>query len=926
MLHLLLLFSGLAAAQPTPDAAPVVDDLELLYSGNTQGFGSDRHVLEVHTRAAAAVEAAGGLTGTVRLVHGVLSQDEHVLWSSDGTLASLLGFLDGQPSCNAAQPLLELRTPTEALQLPVGPLQEALRALPETTSLQRSWRMCTSNGSQAILFGPSSLPDWRLERFDVRGGVELEFQLEGATEVLRIASRPRQEAARRAALLARERAAAPSGLYAHAGSFVDGISSVVDGGMSLHREAAWDLLDRLEPSALAPGAGELAAGVSAFLTDARRRDLPFVDTNWSVSDPNLELPKVLRVQAPGRAGPLDIAFLGIVDPAILQQLPRLADEGLELTEPISSVQLVVDELVLSSDRPDLVILLADLPAAGQEMLRRRLHGVDLLIGDSSAATLRIAGATQVLRPVGRAAKAAPLTLPMDGVARARLLLRGGELASVSIETLPVNAESPPDPSITARITAVRAQTYPHLERPLIPASDPLAGVSEEAWERLVCEAVLDATGADAAFLAPLPARIPTPGDLTELLVAQRLEILDLVELHKIDGDRMVGFLQATHEAVPIQCGAPTGGRFPKVGGRYVDSTRTYLVATTDRTRLTTSMGNLLSGGSSDFVLHHPKFRVATHPDGRPLTLRTAVLDTMRAWRDDATTPDWTTSILDRSATDLTTQWTLDVRRISFQIERFQGTGTDIYQSVPDTLLNAPSSFTIGGNADIALATSGRIAWWDLRFRGDFAELRVQDNDPAETADDLRVSTSIALPVAGFPRQGGFMLWPFVEFLYDSEFTALRLDDGTLSPRQSDLSVTVGLGSWVWRWMRSLRVGAFANRDLARLAKETEYGGRLEAETRHDFLRNSSLRLTTLWDLAVWGSTPTDDAADLRMRLWGEARLSVRLIRWLDLGLYGRGLVVQGRVPETRRVGASWTLGASLDMSAAFRLDNRSKRR
>src|SRR5690606_7860717 len=99
----------------------------------------------------------------------------------------------------------------------------------------------------------------------------------------------------------------------------------------------------------------------------------------------------------------------------------------------------------------------------------------------------------------------------------------------------------------------------------------------------------------------------------------------------------------------------------------------------------------------------------------------------------------------------------------------------------------------------------------------------------------------------------------------------------------------------------------------------EVGGRMEGQTRHDLLRASAVRVETRWEAMVFGATRQDTARDLRFRAWGEVRLQLRLIRWLSVAMYAQGLVAQGRVPGTRQVVTATTVGAALDLAAAFRL-------
>jgi hypothetical protein len=265
------------------------------------------------------------------------------------------------------------------------------------------------------------------------------------------------------------------------------------------------------------------------------------------------------------------------------------------------------------------------------------------------------------------------------------------------------------------------------------------------------------------------------------------------------------------------------------------------------------------------------------------------------------------------------------RRLALTVERFQGAGTERFAAVPETLLNSPSSFTLGGDLDLAIDVSSAKFAVDARARAAYTRLVIDDEDAKETADDWRLSTSFSVPAAAFPLKAKVRAMPYGEVLFDSEFTPGVDALGDLLTRQSDLSFTTGLSLSSIGALRRLRLGAFANRDMARLPdKPTEFGGRLEIETRLDLLKRSALTLGTLWDVQVFGDTPKDDTSDLRLRGSGEVRLTTRLVRWLGLSTWVKGLLVQGRVPETSTVGGTVAVGASLDFVGAFRLGLKSR--
>lgn len=894
-------------------------EVRLVYTGGSGGVGPARYAFEVHERLAAA--ATGAELAAERPLHGVFHQGPHAVWGADDRVDTTVRFLRaGDPSCEVTRRGTALGTPTERVLLPEA--TPTLAEIPGVTATEVVWHRCEAGGVAAVWVGPPDAPPptWDVDDFVVRLAVLYSL---GADPVY-VLGLPRQESGRQVQAIRDQLAALPGAVYVDAGGFVPGASSVAYGAMSLHRPTALRALDALGPAVLVPSASELAPGPRAFLEEARRHELPYIATNWVAEDATLALPPVERLELGG----VDVAFLGVVDPAIGEVGRRLGGSGITLSDPVAAVQAQADALARSADPPDLVVLLAFATPALQAALRSELHGIDLHIGDRYAATLRVQSVRTEILPFDPFHEAAPITLPMDGVAVLRARIGDDGLEELVVEPIAVPHDAPADPEVAAAITAVRAEVYPGHDEVLVPstAEDPLGTVPETTLDRLVCEAVLEATGADAAFLPELADAVTLPGPLTEIQVSDRLALLDVLEVHAVDGDRMRDFLFQVQGEVDTTCGADVGSRFPKVRGRYLDANRTYRVVTTDRARETTDLGAILAAGSADLVLHHPKHRVLTDAEGRPRLLSEVALSALEAWRETAE-EGWVAAVVGRSPADKAPLWLLDVDRLSVRTESFQRTERpDAYEQVPETLINSPGSFTLGAETDLGVEYSDAELLWDLRGRASYTRLAIAEQAAQETADDLQLSTSVSLPRLAFPVGGDPSWMPYAEVLFDSELTPVE-DDGDALPRQADLSLTVGLSVLKWRWVRELRAGAFVNQDLGHLPgnrlgvseKGPEYGGRLDLETRHDFFEASSVRVETRWAAQVFGDTRFDDAADLRTRVQGEVRLKLRLVRWLDAALFAEGLLVQGRVPATREPAAAATVGAALDLAAAFRL-------
>lgn len=901
-----------AEPPPAPPGVglPLPSQVHLVYSGGLRGVGQPPARHELHERLEDALQTAGITLDSVDVVHSVLAQGPWELWPTDGRVASALAFASGEPACEDGVRVETWRTPTErfvgAPGTPVLPVRDGHLE-------PRQWRTCTAGGVSAIVLGPpgqAGPPDVEPGTWDLRTG----FRWRAGDHTWMQLSRPRKEPGRKLGVI-RQALTAPGARFVDAGDFFDAGHGRDDGDRRAAREIALGVLQSLDAAALAIGETELALGPRRLHDDAARFGLPYVATNWRSAEGAPTFPTSVRATVQGSGPALDLVFLGVTDLGVAARVPELAAEGVTLLHPVDAVNAAVDALNVEAEAPDLIVLLGNVSPDMQRQLRSRLRGVDLFLGDPTAATYRVDRQTTTFRHIGDAFKAAPVTLPLDGIAHATFTASGTD-RRIEVDPLEVHADSPSDPDLTRAAFALHARRAQALDRPLIPTEDPRAGVREERWEALVCAALLEVTDADVAFLGALPPHRGTPGPLTALQVAERLGGGHAVEVHKADGDRLASFLYAVHDSTSLHCGATTGALRTLVRGRPIDPRRTYRIATTDLSRAGTRLGELLPQSSSSLVGHLPQHRRLRADEGG-LPLEDAIVAALEAADDEE---DWIAAWEGLTPSTLAPQAELQVNRVSLRVERFEGPTTDAYASVPETALTSPSSFTLGGDVDLALVGSSRHVRTDLRFAAAYTRFAVDGLPPQETADQWRLSSSVALPVAAFPPKSPFRLMPFAELAFDSEFTPVGFDVGDPLPRRADLSVYGGLSAARVADLRQLRLGAFVNRDLGQLdTKDTEFGGRFSGATLHSPLPQSALWVTTAWDVQVFAPTATDDASDLRLRLWGEVRVAVRVLRSLSLGGFVQGLLVQGRVDETSAPAGTVTVGAALDLSTALRL-------
>ena len=915
------LVSWMAATLSLLAAPASAAELDLVYSGGLRGFSRASGRFELQDRLQPALDAAGRTVTHVHIVHGLLARGDLEMSTLDGSIEGVLTFARSEDKqCDDGVLVQTWRTPTERfvpLQSADGTLAPALPVLDATLENRRLHR-CTGGDVIVAAFIEPNAPPPDARSYDVYA-LRTAYRWVTAEGDYMQLGLPRREPGRRLGVIREALATTEGARLVDSGDFMEPGQDSGDEELALSRQLGFDVLQALDPLALAPGAAELGRGVETLVADAEEHGLPYVATNWQRDDGGEPwFPTVLRRKVPDGDELVDVAFLGVTDPTMASRLPPELLAGVTLLDPVPAVQDHVDALLASVDRPDAIVLLVNPTTELQRRLRSALYGIDLLLGDPTAATFRVDATTVTFRNVGDAYKAAPVTLPLDGIAAATLRVQDGAATSVTVRPLEVSASAPSDPDLTATLTDLQVRRDLDRQSVLIPPDDPLTGVTEERWEKLVCEAVMERTGADAVFIDKLAPHRPSPGGLTEVQVADRLRGGHVLEVHRVEGSDFVEMLRSADPVKDIHCGAATNTLFPVVHGQFVNPSRTYRVATTNTTRRG-PLGAALSRTSSLMLGEQPTFREVRDAEGS-LTLERAVLETLR---QAGTREGWVDAWMTRSPRQWRPLLLLNIRRLGVHVTRFQGAGTSLYEAVPESLLHAPSSFTLGGNADIALEFSSASALTDLRFQASYTRFVIDGLPAQEIADDWILSTSVELPIAGTPYARWFQARPFVQVSLDSEFTPFSREDGTSFPRQLDLSAFGGVSFAPGPWLRSFRIGGFLNRDMGRLDdKGTEYGARWSGATFHIFKPRAFLIVRTAWDVQVFGNTPLDDAADLRLRMWGEVNAAVRIWRALRFGLFAQGLLAQGRVAETAAPAGSLTFGASFELSAALRLDAR----
>ncbi len=910
-------------ALPVVVEPPKEAKLRIVYTGGTGGIGSGRYDFRVARRLTRRVVEAGGKLIDASPHHGILSRGVHVMIAEDRRVETLVRlFEQGWIRCGDPTPARSVRTSKTRMLVDGTHVPEAIGALPgQVVITPYDKRRCTSSGGAVgFLYGPEgktiATETLTLGELEFRLGLRLELaEKDRAPVTMDVVGVPSDDAARRHRAL-RSLVEGTNVLYADAGSFVDGASSILDGQLSLHRPLGLEMLAGLGPAALAPGETELVGGAQNLTREMHAYRLPYVATNWVSQDEALQLPKVRWGRLETELGPARVAFLGAVDPALAMQVPRLAEEGVSISDPLAALQAEVLRLQTSTAPPDLVVVLTTARWQVYEAIQSEVRGIDLVIGETSPIENRMHAAQLDLRPSTARDRLSASIMPLFGVAVTELsLVRAPSgrmmIRQITIEPHRLIESLEPDPEVMARVTRTRAQTYPTLDRPLVrPPGDLADPLSKGLWARLVCESVRRRTGADVVLLPELPALVDVLGPQTELLALNGLASFDRLEVHTIRGARMVDLLRDAPDVTPVSCGGQTGVRAPLVLGRGVDTARTYKVVSTDRARLN-GLAAVIGDGYGSRLLDARKPELLLDEDGKPLSLRSAVLATLRAARDAAGTDTAPIeALLGQSETTKARMYLARINRLSASLSSFVSADERL-PDVKESRANAPSALTLGLDADLQLVVDLTQVTGELRALVRYQEATVFDTTETKTeqADDARFSAALTMPVLR-TSLGPVGVVPYGEVSFDTELTPIT-DDAN---RQAALFFTGGLSLDGIPTITLARVGASAGRDFS-LELPYAFSLRTELESNIVFGYDLALKLRAVGDW--FAPLQADTTANLRFGYAFEGRLALPLARWLNLAAFAQTYLFRGALGT--QVDAAHTVGLALDVSGAFAL-------
>jgi len=328
-----------------------------------------------------------------------------------------------------------------------------------------------------------------------------------------------------------------------------------------------------------------------------------------------------------------VAVLGLTTGDIVSIVSRPRNGGVAVVDPIAVAEILVPEL---RKKADLVVALTHIGVDEDRALARRVPGIDLIVGGHSHTFLW----EPVLVPNRNANGYNGTMIVQAGrwgerLGRVAVGLSPGGVRGLAGALIPVRPSEGEDPAVVAMLQpyrdsiAVITDKVVFTTRSRIPSSGLEEG--DTPLGNWVADVILESAGANVAIInsggirAPLPEGTVTVGDVYTVLpfdntiVTVPMKGWQIRELFDFIARRYGkhGFAQIAGAQFKVRRGRATDIR---IGGRPLDSNRTYRVATIDylytggdgytmfeKAGPAEQTGKMTHDAAVEFLLKHPDY-------------------------------------------------------------------------------------------------------------------------------------------------------------------------------------------------------------------------------------------------------------------------------------------------------------------------------
>lgn len=752
-------------------------------------------------------------------------------------------------------------------------------------------------------------------------------------------------------------------LRVHTGSLIDRFQSAEV------RSYCADALRRFTPAAVVPGPGELGLGTEALSGFLSAYELPYVAANLErQADGEAPFPPYRLATI----GIHTVAFIGIVHEAHLVDLPvpvrkqwRIGPERPALKRTLNALWAEIGR------RPDLTVLLVDgrLDSSAIDGLP-----IDAVVGDFRIDDHRwFNGVTELKPRASGVADASRYELPVTQVSAGRravgrltgVFAYRGEgvpwrLKAIELESYAVLDDGPREAELesqlreleeqviadNARVVLADPQTAvdsnPTLESLVygeaLPAQEVFAEYdpqfppvfTDPLWMRLVTNAMLVQLEVEVALSRNLKRRDETAGRVQYRYVDDWLRTADVVRVYNLTGADLQKVIARMKRQIPNGAIAPldfvfaagldvTSGR---VRGRPIDPARRYRIAITDATASLLSAVNFGAySPDENFVFRNGG--AYADEDGMPLLLRDLVLRDIEQ-RSAETNPVAQRVYLARLLEDRSLirdmRWSGSVEEASVRGSRYLNNGAvEPLAETLQTRLTTLDNYNFDLRTRLRGTYDGPTLSWDNRLRMELSQLVFDTStgsDRQEPSDDIVLTSEVRFNSFEADLFSSVLTSPFVQAVVDSEFTPTpNVDEGGDNPRQLLLRGLVGAVAQPGTVLKEVRLSAVFEQDTVNersvLGLQTSY--ELQWPLTDELTWESNLEARYFFP-----DGENDTRASLGLIVQAVNRFLVPVGGLFDIFLYVDLYAARGQIEnDTDSIGASWDIGAGIDVARLF---------
>lgn len=735
------------------------------------------------------------------------------------------------------------------------------------------------------------------------------------------------------------------------------------------QEFCADVLRSLGPAATVPGTGDLGLGVDALGALAEKYELPYVAANLSVkADGSRPFPGFAIESLNG----MTIAIIGVVTQDEIRALPVPVRDDWVLEDEARALERAIEEVVRTlGRRPDVTVLLAD---GLSTALWKGVRGIDIALASFSNEDDRHFRTVTELRerPQG-ITDGSRFEIPAMAVLAGRHSIgevvahfeprgeaRPPRLYRLEHESFSVLEDGPRDAQVEERLRQLEEDQL-ELNAEIVLA-DPASAVendpelqelvygdrvlrrdrfvrydrafppvfSDALWMRFVTNTMLLELEGEVALSRNLERNAMTVGRIQRRYVQDWLRTIDSVRVVELTGSDLQKVVARLRRQTPSGAIPPAEFIFAagleaetgRVRDRPIKPEQRYRVVLTD------AVMRMLEGidfGTYDadkrFVFRNGLV-FADEREGQPLYLSELV---ERSVSDESAQVNpvkqrlYLEHHLENYAKVRDFKWSATTEELSLRGSRYLNNGSvNALAGSLQTRLTTQDNYNFDLRSRLRASFDGPVLAWDNRLRLELSQLVFDSNtgsDRQEPSDDIVFATELRFNSLQVGLLGsGVDVNPYVQGVADSEFTpTTNPESGATNPRQLLFRGLLGLVAQPGSVLTDVRLGVVFERDTVNDANEV--GLQSSYELRWQLLPELTWESTL--EARYFFPSRTDDEASLGLIVQAVNRFLVPVGGLFDVFGYVDLYAAQGKVPETDSLGASWDIGAGIDVARLF---------